>query len=168
MKELIIVVNYRFLRTQRRYLFAFLSRCEARLYQVLFSASAEPGAPRSQDVKEEVLHSGVFRTGRQARRIFCYVAGDRNMRESALAVLLAWILAAQQGLCGKLEKIAQQPSNVLEDYYAYRHISIIHFNVPERSVAIVFKYVSNPYDLNAIYSCIQACLIFKVTLNPDL
>lgn len=66
------------------------------------------------------------------------------MRESALALLLAWILAAQQGLCGKLEKIAQQPSNVLEDYYAYRHISIVHFNVPERSVVVVFKYVSDP------------------------
>lgn len=64
------------------------------------------------------------------------------MRESALAVLLAWTLAAQHGLCGKLEKIAQQQSNFLVDYYAYRHISIIHFNVPERTVAVVFKYVS--------------------------
>jgi len=66
------------------------------------------------------------------------------MLESALTVLLAWTLAAQQGLCGKLEKVAQQPNNVLVDYYAYRHISIVHFNVPELSVAIAFKYVSDP------------------------
>lgn len=66
------------------------------------------------------------------------------MLESALTVLLAWTLAAQQGLCGKLEKVAQQPNNVLIDYYAYRHISIVHFNVPELSVAIAFKYVSDP------------------------
>lgn len=65
------------------------------------------------------------------------------MLESAIAVLLAWTLATQQGLCGKLEKIAQQPNNVLVDYYAYRHISIIHFNVPELSVAAAFKYVSH-------------------------
>lgn len=65
------------------------------------------------------------------------------MREIVFVALLAWTLAAQQGLCGKLEKIAQQPSNVLEDYYAYRHVSIIHFDVPERTVAVAFKYVSN-------------------------
>lgn len=70
-----------------------------------------------------------------------YVARRRNMLERALAVLLVWTLAVQQGLCGKLEKIAQQPNNVLVDYYAYRHISIIHFNVPELSVAVAFKYV---------------------------
>jgi len=75
----------------------------------------------------------------------------RNMRESALAVLLAWTLAAQQGLCGKLEKIVQQPSNVLVDYYAYRHISIIHFNVPERTVAVVFKYVLNRERIFFLY-----------------
>ncbi|KMQ92344.1 transmembrane protein 8a-like protein [Lasius niger] len=66
------------------------------------------------------------------------------MLESALAVLLVWTLAAQQGLSGKLEKVAQQPNNVLVDYYAYRHISIVHFNVPELSVAVAFKYVSDP------------------------
>lgn len=70
-----------------------------------------------------------------------YVAGRRNMRESVLAVLLAWTLAAQQGLCGNLEKVALRPNNVLEDFSAYRHISIIHFEVPERIVAAVFKYV---------------------------
>jgi len=64
------------------------------------------------------------------------------MRNSALIVLLAWTLAAQQGLCGKLEKVAEQASNILVDYYAYRHISIIHFDVPERIAAVTFKYVS--------------------------
>lgn len=73
------------------------------------------------------------------------------MRESILAVLLAWTLAAQQGLCGKLEKIAQQPNNILVDYYAYRHISIIHFNVPERIVAVVFKYVSDRERIGRIF-----------------
>ncbi|KAG5324721.1 TMM8A factor, partial [Acromyrmex heyeri] len=75
------------------------------------------------------------------------------MRESALAVLLAWILAAQQGLCGKLEKIAQQPSNVLVDYYAYRHISIIHFNVPERTVAVAFKFTAKEEKTGGIGRC---------------
>jgi len=64
------------------------------------------------------------------------------MRNSALIVLLAWTLAAQQALCGKLEKVAEQASNILVDYYAYRHISIIHFDVPERIAAVTFKYVS--------------------------
>jgi hypothetical protein len=41
-----------------------------------------------------------------------------------------------------LEKIAEQASNVLVDYYAYRHVSIIHFDVPERIAAVTFKYVS--------------------------
>lgn len=80
-----------------------------------------------------------------------YVARRRNMRKSALAVLLAWTLAAQQGLCGKLEKIAQQPNNILVDYYAYRHISIIHFNVPERTVAVVFKYVLDRERIGQIF-----------------
>lgn len=75
------------------------------------------------------------------------------MRESALAVLLAWTLAAQQGLCGKLEKIAQQPSNVLVDYYAYRHVSIIHFNVPERTVAVAFKFTAKEEKTGGIGRC---------------
>ncbi|XP_071562180.1 post-GPI attachment to proteins factor 6 [Temnothorax nylanderi] len=75
------------------------------------------------------------------------------MRESALAVLLAWTLAAQQGLCGKLEKIAQQPSNILVDYYAYRHISIIHFNVPERTVAVAFKFMAKEEKTGGIGRC---------------
>jgi len=81
------------------------------------------------------------------------------MRESALAVLLAWTLAAQQGLCSKLEKIAQQPSNVLVDYYAYRHISIIHFNVPERTVAVAFKYVFNRERLDRIFFEIEVAIV---------
>ncbi|KAL0110073.1 hypothetical protein PUN28_013603 [Cardiocondyla obscurior] len=75
------------------------------------------------------------------------------MRKSALAVLLAWTLAAHQGLCGKLEKIAQQPSNILVDYYAYRHISIIHFNVPERAVAVAFKFTAKEEKTGGIGKC---------------
>lgn len=77
------------------------------------------------------------------------------MRESALAVLLAWTLAVQQGLCGKLEKIAQQPSNILVDYSDYRHVSLIHFNVPEHTVVVVFKYVS--FGIVHVYVC-SMCL----------
>ncbi|KAL6256439.1 hypothetical protein P5V15_012552 [Pogonomyrmex californicus] len=75
------------------------------------------------------------------------------MRENALAILLAWTLAAQHGLCGKLEKIAQQPSNILVDYYAYRHISIIHFNVPERTVAVAFKFMAKEEKTGGIGKC---------------
>ncbi|XP_012226359.1 post-GPI attachment to proteins factor 6 isoform X2 [Linepithema humile] len=75
------------------------------------------------------------------------------MRKSALAVLLAWTLAAQQGLCGKLEKIAQQPSNTLVDYSAYRHVSIIHFNVPERVVVVVFKFTAKEEKTGGIGKC---------------
>lgn len=76
------------------------------------------------------------------------------MLESALTVLLAWTLAAQQGLCGKLEKVAQQPNNVLVDYYAYRHISIVHFNVPELSVAIAFKFTAKEEKTGGIGRCL--------------
>ncbi|XP_011341819.1 post-GPI attachment to proteins factor 6 isoform X2 [Ooceraea biroi] len=75
------------------------------------------------------------------------------MRNSALALLLAWTLAAQQGLCGKLEKIAEQASNVLVDYYAYRHVSIIHFDVPERTVAVVFKFTAKEEKTGGIGRC---------------
>lgn len=85
-----------------------------------------------------------------------YVARRRNMRKSALAVLLAWTLAAQQGLCGKLEKIAQQPSNILMDYTTYGTVSIIHFNVPERTVVVVFKYV--------LFRNMHAC-VFVISLK---
>lgn len=97
------------------------------------------------------------------------------MRESALVVLLAWTLAAHHGLCGKLEKIAQQQSNYLVDYYAYRHISIIHFDVPERTVAVVFKYVSvrkrmvgSPsllYVVHAIREYIMALFSYYFSIN---
>ncbi|KAM0730176.1 Post-GPI attachment to proteins factor 6 [Formica fusca] len=76
------------------------------------------------------------------------------MLESALAVLLAWTLATQQGLCGKLEKVAQQPNNVLVDYYAYRHISIIHFKVPELSVAVAFKFTAKEEKTGGIGRCL--------------
>lgn len=75
------------------------------------------------------------------------------MRDSALALLLAWILAAQQGLGGKLEKIAEQTSNILVDYYAYRHISIIHFDVPERIVAVAFKFTAKEEKTGGIGRC---------------
>ncbi|XP_029172482.1 post-GPI attachment to proteins factor 6 isoform X3 [Nylanderia fulva] len=82
-----------------------------------------------------------------------YVARHRNMLDSVLAVLLVWTLAVQQGLCGKLEKVAQQPNNVLVDYYAYRHISIIHFNVPELSVAVAFKFTTKEEKTGGIGKC---------------
>ncbi|XP_020277842.1 transmembrane protein 8B [Pseudomyrmex gracilis] len=75
------------------------------------------------------------------------------MRESVLAVLLAWILAAQQGLCGNLEKVALRPNNILEDFSAYRHISIVHFEVPERIVAAVFKFTAKEEKTGGIGKC---------------
>lgn len=54
--------------------------------------------------------------------------------------LLTWsLLVIHHGSWGKLEKIAQQPNNVLADFIAYRHISIVHFKVPENAVTASFK-----------------------------
>lgn len=75
----------------------------------------------------------------------CYAArgrsrGPGNMYKGELALLLTWSLAVHQGLCGELEKVAHQPSNVLVDFTAYRHISIVHFSVPENTISALFKY----------------------------
>lgn len=37
------------------------------------------------------------------------------------------------------EKLAQQPGNILVDFLAYRHVSIVHFDVPENAVSVGFK-----------------------------
>lgn len=75
------------------------------------------------------------------------------MNESTLIYLLAWILVAGRGLCGKLEKIAHQPTNVLVDYYGYPHISIIHFNVPDCTVAAAFKFSAKEEKIQGIGRC---------------
>ncbi|XP_032688174.1 transmembrane protein 8B-like isoform X2 [Odontomachus brunneus] len=75
------------------------------------------------------------------------------MRKSIFIILLVWAFMAHQGLCGKLKKIAQQPSNMLEDYTAYRHISIIHFNVPEHLIAVTFKFTAKEEKTGGIGKC---------------
>ncbi|CAK9822720.1 Transmembrane protein 8B [Anthophora retusa] len=76
------------------------------------------------------------------------------MRDSVLVFLLAWIFAIHRGLCGKLERADQRPNNVLDDYYAYRHISIIHFNVPDRTVAAGFKFIVKEEKTGGIGRCV--------------
>ncbi|KOC61960.1 Transmembrane protein 8A, partial [Habropoda laboriosa] len=77
-----------------------------------------------------------------------------NMRDSVLAFSLAWIFVIHSGLCGKLERADQRPNNVLDDYYAYRHISIIHFNVPDRTVAAGFKFIVKEEKTGGIGRCV--------------
>ncbi|CAK9813364.1 Post-GPI attachment to proteins factor 6 [Anthophora quadrimaculata] len=76
------------------------------------------------------------------------------MRDSVLVFLLAWIFVIHRGLCGKLERADQRPNNVLDDYYAYRHISIIHFNVPDRTVAAGFKFIVKEEKTGGIGRCV--------------
>ncbi|XP_076666135.1 transmembrane protein 8B [Andrena cerasifolii] len=73
------------------------------------------------------------------------------MRGSVLVLSLAWILGTQQGLCGKL--FAQRPNNVLDDYYAYRHIAIIHFDVPDSTVAATFKFTVKEEKTGGLGRC---------------
>ncbi|XP_076235241.1 transmembrane protein 8B [Calliopsis andreniformis] len=75
------------------------------------------------------------------------------MRDSVLVFSLAWILTIEQGLCGKLERAAHRPNNVLDDYYAYRHISIIHFDVPDCTVAAAFKFTAKEEKTGGIGRC---------------
>lgn len=75
------------------------------------------------------------------------------MRDSVLVLSLIWILTIEQGLCGKLERAAQRPNNVLDDYYAYRHISIIHFDVPDCTVAAAFKFTVKEEKTGGIGRC---------------
>ncbi|XP_029055757.1 transmembrane protein 8B [Osmia bicornis bicornis] len=76
------------------------------------------------------------------------------MRDSVAVFTLSWILfAIQPGLCGKLERIAQQPNNVLDDYHAYRHISIVHFNIPDSTVRVAFKFTVKEEKTGGIGKC---------------
>ncbi|KAG7200198.1 hypothetical protein KM043_000630 [Ampulex compressa] len=75
------------------------------------------------------------------------------MRNIVIVSLLAWILAVEEGLCGKLERIAHQPTNVLADFYAYRHISIVHFNVPDCTVTAAFKFTAKEEKTGGIGRC---------------
>ncbi|XP_043255537.1 post-GPI attachment to proteins factor 6 isoform X2 [Colletes gigas] len=97
----------------------------------------------------------TFFTGLIAEEVVCYVADRRiyNMRGSVLVFLLVWIFSIEEGLCGKLERVAQRPNNVLDDYYAYRHISIVHFNVPDCTVAAAFKFTVKEEKTGGIGRC---------------
>ncbi|XP_033323821.1 post-GPI attachment to proteins factor 6 [Megalopta genalis] len=75
------------------------------------------------------------------------------MRHIVLAFSLAWILTKEQTLCGKLERVAQRLNVVLDDYYAYRHISIIHFNVPDCTVAAAFRFTVEEEKTGGIGRC---------------
>ncbi|KAK9299726.1 hypothetical protein QLX08_007352 [Tetragonisca angustula] len=75
------------------------------------------------------------------------------MRDIVLAISFAWILATERCLGGKLERFAHRPNNVLDDYYAYRHISIIHFNVPDCTVTAGFKFIVKEEKIGGIGRC---------------
>lgn len=70
-----------------------------------------------------------------------------------LIVLLTWSFVIQEGSCGKLKRIALRPSNILDDYYAYRHISIIHFDVPEYTITAGFKFIVKEVKTGGIGKC---------------
>ncbi|XP_012275962.1 post-GPI attachment to proteins factor 6 [Orussus abietinus] len=75
------------------------------------------------------------------------------MPKNEVAFLLTCSLVIHHGLCGEFVKVAQQPSNLLVDYYAYRHISIVHFTVPENSVTAVFTFTAKEEKTGGIGSC---------------
>ncbi|KAH0548459.1 transmembrane protein 8B [Cotesia glomerata] len=56
-------------------------------------------------------------------------------------------------LCGELTKISQQPSNVLEDFFGYRHISIIHFTIPENVIKAIFKFTAKEAKTGGLGNC---------------
>lgn len=70
-----------------------------------------------------------------------------------LILILIWSFIIQEGSCGKLKKIAIQPFNVLDDFYAYRHISIIHFDVPEYAIKAGFKFIAKEEKTGGIGKC---------------
>ncbi|XP_014598648.1 PREDICTED: transmembrane protein 8B-like [Polistes canadensis] len=70
-----------------------------------------------------------------------------------LIFLLIWSFVIEEGLCITLKRVALQPSNPLDDYYAYRHISIIHFDVPEYSITAGFKFIVKEEKTGGIGKC---------------
>ncbi|KAK2583650.1 hypothetical protein KPH14_009585 [Odynerus spinipes] len=70
-----------------------------------------------------------------------------------LIVLLIWSFVIQEGSCSKLKRIALQPSNILDDYYAYRHIAVIHFDVPEYTMTAAFKFIVKEEKTGGIGKC---------------
>ncbi|KAI4486333.1 hypothetical protein M0802_012352 [Mischocyttarus mexicanus] len=70
-----------------------------------------------------------------------------------LIFLLIWSFTIEEGLCITLKRVALQPSNTLDDYYAYRHISIVHFDVPEYSITAGFKFIVKEEKTGGIGKC---------------
>ncbi|KAF7396661.1 hypothetical protein HZH66_007523 [Vespula vulgaris] len=70
-----------------------------------------------------------------------------------LIVLLIWSFTIQEGSCVKLKRIASQPFNVLDDFYGYRYISIVHFDVPEYSITAGFKFMIKEEKIGGIGKC---------------
>lgn len=56
-------------------------------------------------------------------------------------LLVLWVLAGHPGDLDASSpiKYARQPGNELNDFFAYRYISIVHFDVPENAVSIGFR-----------------------------
>lgn len=78
--------------------------------------------------------------------------GSNNNMQKGEIVLLIWGLI-HSGYCGRTTRIAQRPSNILLDFNAYRHISILHFVVPENSASANFKFVAKEEKLSGVGSC---------------
>lgn len=78
--------------------------------------------------------------------------------------LLIWNLLVIQMSCNKLEKVLQQPGNLLQDYVGYRQATVIHFNIPEHTVAAEFKWAWY-IDL---YSSLWFTQHFIIIINSDL
>ncbi|KAK0164040.1 hypothetical protein PV328_002710 [Microctonus aethiopoides] len=75
------------------------------------------------------------------------------MPRSTFAILLTLVLAIHNVICGKLEKIIQHPSNILDDFFGYRDISIIHFDVPENVLNAVFKFTAKEKKTGGLGNC---------------
>ncbi|XP_015591102.1 transmembrane protein 8B isoform X2 [Cephus cinctus] len=75
------------------------------------------------------------------------------MPKREIAPFLIWSLIIQLGLSGNTERISQHPSNILVDFFAYRHISIVHFNIPQNSVAATFKFIAKEERTGGLGRC---------------
>ncbi|XP_057339155.1 transmembrane protein 8B [Microplitis mediator] len=68
--------------------------------------------------------------------------------------LMLIILSLIINICrGEFIKISQQPANILEDFFGYRHVSIIHFNVPENVITAAFKFTAKETKTGGLGNC---------------
>ncbi|XP_001600009.1 post-GPI attachment to proteins factor 6 isoform X2 [Nasonia vitripennis] len=68
-------------------------------------------------------------------------------------LLLAILGLVSPGRATWPEKLAQQPGNTLVDFLAYRHVSVVHFDVRENAVSVGFKFTVKEEKTGGIGEC---------------